>query len=215
VDWRPLPLPNDGTGVWDTVMSPNLRHWACILRSGMNDQVFLDGKPQPKCNGAFNLQFSQNNQHFAYEGEIGTNWWLVLDDRIEAPISLNWGTPCFSPNGKRLACIAGQGPDWWVMADGQPGPRFIGTQRSVLGPGTEEVPAVTTPQFSGDSRRLIYAARQGAGGWGVLIDQTPVGPLYQEIVEGGPSFDTVGNVTFLGIRDGSLYRVSISRLGQN
>jgi hypothetical protein len=216
VDWRPLPLPNNGTGVWYTVFSPNLEHWACNVRTDGNDQVFLDGKPQTKCNGAFNLRFSSDNLHFAYEGQIGTNWWMVLDDKVEALIDLNWATPYFSPNGKRLAYIAGRGSESWVMADGHAGPKFIGTTRPAPLPraGSEDIPGVTTPQFSSDSRHMVYAARQGAR-WGVLVDQTPVGGLYEKIVGDGPSFGTSGDVEFLGIRNGSLYRVSASRGGRD
>lgn len=208
VDWRPLPLPNGGTGVWHVVFSPDLKRWACVVNAGNKQQVVLDGRPGPWYDSAWGLRFSPDGVRLAYMAKVDTNWFMVVDGKLGATIDLNPSSPCFSPDGKRLAYIAGRGPKWWMVVDGRPGPENESAERRQLMGFLSEmwVPALTQPQFSPDSRHVAYGARQG-GQWVALLDNQPVGGSYEMIVEGGPSFHKDGSLEFLGMRQRVLYRV--------
>lgn len=207
VDWRPLPLPNGGTGVWYVVFSPDLKRWACVVNAGSKEQVVLDGRPGPWYDSTWGLTFSPDSVRLAYMAKINTNWFMLVDGKFGAAIDLNPSSPHFSPDGKRLAYIAGRGPQWWMVVDGQPGSEYESAERrNSMGLSEMWVPALTQPQFSPDSRHVAYSARQGDR-WVVLLDNQPVGSRYEMVVHGGPSFRKDGTLEFLGMRQRVLYRV--------
>lgn len=213
VDWQPLPIPNNGTGVVDVCFSPDLKRWGCILQRQNEKQVFIDGHYGPWFQSAWGLRFSPDGSRYAYLAQVEANWWMVVDGKLQAEISINPASPCFSPNSKRLAYIAGRGPMWWMVVDGKAGPKFKGQKgrTSLFNVGEEELAALTQPHFSPDSVHIGYAALQG-NQWGVLLDNKPVEPKYERIIDGGPSFHEDGSLEFLGIRQGVLYRVVGKRM---
>jgi hypothetical protein len=210
LDWQPLRLPNNGPGVVHVFFSPDLKRWGCILQRQNEKQVFIDGHYGPWFQSAWGLRFSPDGSRYAYLAQVKANWWMVVDGKLQAEISINPASPCFSPNSKRLAYIAGRGPMWWIVVDGKAGPKFKGQKgrTSILSVGEEELPALTQPQFSPDSAHIGYAALQGDQ-WGVLLDNKPVGPKYERIIDGGPSFHEDGSLEFLGIRKSVLYRIVV------
>jgi hypothetical protein len=207
VDWRPLPLPNGGTNVWHVVFSPDLQRWACVVNDGNKKHVVLDERPEPWYDSTWGLTFSPDSARLAYMAKVGTNWFMVVDGKLGAAIDLNPSSPHFSPDGKRLAYIAGRGPQWWMIVDDQAGAEYESNEKlTPMGRSEMWVPALTQPQFSPDSRHVVYGARQG-GQWVVLLDNQPVAGRYEMIVEGGPSFHKDGSLEFLGMRQRVLYRV--------
>jgi Tol biopolymer transport system component len=68
----------------------------------------------------------------------------------------NDGAPVFSPNGKRLAYIAQEGSQRFVVLDGKPGAKYEAVSKGTL-------------TFSPDSKRLAYVAGKG-GKWTVVLD---------------------------------------------
>lgn len=209
VDWKPLPLPNDGNDCLYTAFSPDLKRWACVRQIAKKEQVYVDGEAGPTYESVWGLTFSPDSTRLVYAAKVDTNWFMVVDGKVGAEIELNCYKPCFSPDGKRLAYVAGRGPQWWVVVDGQPGDNYTGRREQSRGlvAGMEyEVPAVTNPRFSPDGSHLAFGVRAGEE-WIVELDRAPVGGRYDRIVSGGPAFHEDGSLEFLGIRQGSLYRV--------
>ena len=210
IDHRPLPMPDNGTGLWHVVFSPNLQRWGCFIRStrdGHSERVVLNGKVGPTFSGAYGLTFSSDNLRVAYMAQLDSNWWMVVDGKLEQQVKMGSSGAYFSPNGKRLAYIAGTGTYYWMMLDGNPGPMFQGvlSRTSFLISEPEEVPPFTIPRFSPDSSHVVYAA-QVDGKWNLVLDNKVVGGQYDNFVSGGPSFHQSGTVEMLGIRHGKLYR---------
>ncbi len=209
LDWKPLPLPNEGNDCLYTTFSPDLKRWACARQITGKKQVYVDGEAGPTYESVWGPTFSPDSARLVYAAEIGTNWFMVADGKVGAEIKLNCYQPCFSSDGKRLAYVAGRGPQWWVVVDGQPGAKHTGIRapRRRISFGEEyEVPAVTYPRFSPDGRQVAFGARVGEE-WVVELDNAPVGGRYDMIVSGGPAFHDDGSLEFLGTRQGSLYRV--------
>ena len=175
---------------------------------GRLERVVLDGKPGPTFDGAYGFEFSADSSRFAYMAQVQTNWWMVVDGKLEQEVNMGSSRPYFSPEGKRLAYIAGRGPMYWMMVDGRPGPKFKGIlwRTNFLLKDEEEVPPFTRPRFSPDSSHVAYSAREGAK-WILVFDNRRVGGNYDMFVSNGPSFHEEGSLEMLGIRDGVLYRL--------
>lgn len=63
---------------------------------------------------AWGLTFSPHGARLAYMVQEKTNWWMVIDGKLEAEIEVDVSGPYLSSDGKRLAYIAGRGPKWWM-----------------------------------------------------------------------------------------------------
>ena len=207
IDGQSLRLPAQGTNVLDVFFSPDLKRWACTFERNGKKEVYVDGQFGRAYDSVYGLQFSGDGSRYAYLGRQGECWWMVVDTKAEAEVSINSSGPRFSPNGRRLAYVAGCGPGWWMMIDGKAGPKFKGRkERRLLSYQEEEVPGLTEPQFSPDSAEVAYAASEG-GRWGVWINNRLIGHLYETIIGNGPSFREDGSLEFLGIHKGRLYRI--------
>jgi hypothetical protein len=103
-----------------------------------------------------------------------------------------------------------------MVVDGKPGPEYQGTRKPTWGTvsSEEELPGLTAPRFSPDSRHIAYGTRQG-GKWVVLLDHKAAVGSYEMIVGDGPSFHEDGSLEFLGTRQGVLYRVVGKRMSQD
>jgi len=103
------------------------------------------------------------------------------------------------------------------MVDGKASAQFKGTKRrgEMLRLDEIEIPAVTTPRFSPDSRHVAYAVYED-GHWSTRLDGQPLGRKFEKIVPGGPCFREDGTLEFLGIVEGSIYRLaaSLGKTGQ-
>ncbi len=83
------------------------------------------------------------------------------------------GTLTFSPDGKRLAYLAGKGDKWTVVVDGVEGRPHANV-------------VVTTLRFSPDGTKLAYAAEVEPGKWAVVVNG-----------EAGKTYDYIGPFTGL------------------
>ena len=90
---------------------------------------------------------SSDGKHIAY----ATNGGGIVVDGHAGPSGPLLGGLTFSPDGKRLAYMAGGIADQrhdrqWVVVDGESGPKYV---------------QVLNPLFSSDSKRVAYAAKSG------------------------------------------------------
>jgi len=136
---------------------------------------------------------------------------VVMDGAMDRPnVDPNDGAPVFSPDGKRLAYIAQEGGQRFVVLDGKPGARYEtvykgtltfspdskrlayfagkGSMRTVVLDGAEGAPhrdaMVSTLRFSPDGTKLAYAAQLESGKWAIVVNG-----------KAGAAFDYIGSFT--------------------
>jgi WD40 repeat protein len=136
---------------------------------------------------------------------------VVIDGAMDRPnVDPNDGAPVFSPDGKRLAYIAQEGSQRFVVLDGKPGAKYeavykgtltfspdskrlayfagTGGMRTVVLDGAEGTPhrdaMVSTLRFSPDGAKLAYAAQLESGKWAIVVNG-----------KAGAAFDYIGSFT--------------------
>ncbi|MEN6465444.1 MAG: hypothetical protein ABFD62_09725 [Syntrophaceae bacterium] len=125
-----------------------------------------------------NFAFSADGR-VAYKARLG----IVVNDKEEKYFEKT-GYPAFSPDGRKLAYMAGTGNRQFSVVNGNRGREYDSLGSRFF---------LANPVFSPDSRRIAYPARIGEK-WTVVIDGNE-GQLYDEILvfPGGPrvfeSFD--------------------------
>ena len=176
--------------------------------------VVLDGQAGPEFDGIGCLLFSDDGTHLAYTVRTGAKWRMVVDGK--PGIELEWvdtRNALFSPDGKRLAYLAGANPynKHFVVVDEQPGLTYetINQRTLCFSPdgkhvayeaslaqgdrvvvvdgkaGPEHGGTVESLIFSPDGKRIAYVAYDKKGGQTVVVDgQT------------GPAYDQVGSLAF-------------------
>lgn len=233
-DGRPLtPFPSARTPVF----SPDGRHLAYPAEP--HDWcVVLDGRPGPQFREVDRLTFSPDGARLAYVAETWSEargkGHLVVVDGTPGPEHPFVQPPVFSPDSKKVAYTASDGSTWSVVVDGKPGPSHKGrkkgtpvfspdSRRLAYGgsdgakrflvldgqPGAQfDLLVDESVKFSPDSRHIAYVAWTGQS-QSVVLDTTP-GPPFDFIVPHGPTFRPDGSVEYLGVKDGSLFRVKVS-----
>ena len=124
------------------LFSPDSNRFAYSAAKGNDWFVVTDaGQSQPMEGMAFDVIFSPDSQHIAYDFEINGQKVMVLDgEELE---SYEWGiVPVFSPDSQRLVYRVKKDGTWYVSVDGELGPKLGGFQYSMT--------------FSPDSQRLAY-----------------------------------------------------------
>lgn len=205
----------------DLTFSGDSRHVAYVATVEGKDLPVVDGRE-----GAFRgeiwggtragggtLRLNRDGTRVAFVARKGNApaFGVVIDGAMDRPVvDPNDGAPAFSPDGKRLAYIAQEGAQRFVVLDGKPGPKYDtiykgtltfspesgrlaylagkGGQWVVVVDGAEGKPrtnvVVTTLRFSPDGARLAYAAETAPGKWAVVVNE-----------EAGPDFDYIGPFT--------------------
>jgi Tol biopolymer transport system component len=162
------------------------RHWAYVAYQGAKKaQAFVDGRPEAFYDGIDAFAFSPDGVRWSYRVGVGEKQAVVVDGTAGPlfDIVVRNSGPLFSPNGRRLAYGALNGPDGYLVVDGHatgvdgtvssivfsPDSSHLayalqsdGRYRVVRGgqPG-QLYDAVTQLTFSPDSKQLIYLARKG------------------------------------------------------
>ena len=214
---------NQKTYAWtrDLTFSGDSRHVAYVATVGGTDLPVVDGRE-----GAFRgeiwggtrggggtLRLNQDGTRHAFVARKGNApaFGVVIDGAMDRPnVDPNDGAPVFSPDGKRLAYIAQEGGQRFVVLDGKPGARYEavykgtltfspdsrrlayfagkGGMRAVVLDGAEGTPhrdaMVSTLRFSPDGTKLAYAAQLESGKWAVVING-----------KAGAAFDYIGSFT--------------------
>jgi dipeptidyl aminopeptidase/acylaminoacyl peptidase len=161
--------------------------------------------------GSLRLNYDGTRHAFVARKGNAPAFGIVIDgvmDRLN--VDPNDGAPVFSPDGKRLAYIAQEGSQRFVVLDGKPGAKYEaiykgtltfspdgkrlaycagkGGMRTVVLDGAEGTPhkdaMVSTLRFSPDGTKLAYAAQLESGKWAIVVNG-----------KAGAAFDYIGSFT--------------------
>jgi Tol biopolymer transport system component len=203
--------PNDPVHVLLT--SPDGKSVVSILKKDRKDTMIVNGKEDPTFDAISSEPsakpvFSPDSRHFAYVGRTGGpgedfhghpimndletgNSTVVLDGKVGPPYRYIENL-IFSPDSQHLAYVV------WKS----------GTSRAVVLDGKEgaEYGYVYPPVFSADGRHLAYLVWNNGVSFMVLDGQK--GPEYESFAGEKLSLHPDGSFTYLGVRDGVLYRVT-------
>ena len=205
----------------DLTFSGDSRHAAYVATVDGKDLPVVDGRE-----GAFRgeiwggtrggggtLRLNYDGTRFAFVARKGNapTFGVVIDGAMDrANVDPNDGAPVFSPDGKRLAYIAQEGSQRFVVLDGKPGAKYEaiykgtltfspdgkrlayfagrGSMRTVVLDGAEGMPhkdaMMSTLRFSPDGTKLAYAAQLESGKWAVVVNG-----------KAGAAFDYIGSFT--------------------
>ncbi len=195
--------------------SADSKHYAYeAYHNGTGYTVVVDGKEGPNIQELMegSLTFSPDGKRYAYagypnfkEGMLVVDGKVVSNGRIEKFQTQGQmrGSPkfpvlVFSPNGNSLAFIEHKG----------------GTGKQYLVVGKQSYPSFYTysyPSFSSDGKH--FAAAAWTGKKVVILMDGHKGPIYDQIVQANETvfrFIDDHTLRFLAVKNGSIYRVTIS-----
>lgn len=149
------------------VFSVDSKHFAFVTRQNRGQRVVIDGKVGRLCEaiGDDDPVFSPASDRLAYTVYSSRGCSVAVLADLEEPTlvtegetfdGIAGGTPIFSPNGKRIAYIAGKDGRFIVVVDGENSTPYAGIVKGSL-------------CFSPDSKHCAYAARS-SGKSLVIVD---------------------------------------------
>jgi hypothetical protein len=162
---------------------PDGRAVAIVLHSMSGDAIFVNGIKGERFDWIQNLLYSPDSKHLVYQASNGGTYsadrkdysggrhFIVYDEKVISADFDEATQPLFSPDGLKLAYLAGKNHKCFVVVDGKPQPGAYAALREAV--------------FSSDSKRLAYPAQLENGKWVVVVDDQP-----------GPEFDDVGQPSF-------------------
>ncbi len=177
--------------------------------------MVVDGKASPRFQEyvAHSMTFSEDGKHYAYAFHANFSQSQIVRDGVATnatgPVPFNTRTRSdvefpplfFSGDGTRLVWVS-------QLAGGAGYALGIDGQEIVHGLGNYEFPA-----FSPDSKRFATMIWLGVGkGYALSVDGK-TGPVYDDILEVNPNvarFLDSHTFRFLGVKNGSVYRVSVN-----
>jgi sugar lactone lactonase YvrE len=217
VVWDGQEMPReDASGVSNFVFSQTGGSFAYLAKSAQaGTRMVVNGKASPPFYGLIpnSMTFSADGKHNAYAVNTTVSQWQFVRDGVATSVSFlisfttRTGPPhidfpplIFSPDGTRLA--------WgWGKSDGVSKDVIsIDGQEIMHGYSTYEF-----PQFSPDSKHfavMIWDANK----YSLAIDGN-VGPRYDDFLEVNRNvacFLDAHTFRFLGVKNGSVYRVTVS-----
>lgn len=143
------------------------------------------------------LVVSTDNLHVVYVSSTSSSMWLVEDGQEDASYeSILINSLTYSPDCKRLACIAKQIGGWVVIVDRRPGSNFSNVLENSL-------------SFSPDSRHLAYFAKDFEQ-WVVVVDDVVSDKKYAVIPKGSRIvWDSNHSLHFVAVdRSGNVFMVT-------
>ena len=162
---------------------------------------------------ANSMSFSEDGKHYAYAIHVNFSQSQIVRDGVATnatgPVPFNTRTRSdvnfpplfFSGDGTRLVWV-------WLLSGGAGYAIGIDGQEIVHGLGNYEFPA-----FSPDSKHFATMIWLGVGkGYALLVDGK-TGPAYDDILEVNPNvarFLDSHTFRFLGVKNGSVYRVTVN-----
>jgi hypothetical protein len=180
--------------------------------------MVVDGKPSPRFQEyvAHTMSFSADGKHYAYAFHANFSQTQIVRDGVATnaagPVPFNTRTRSdvnfpplvFSGDGTRLVWVSplSGGAGYALGIDGQ---------EILHGVGNYEF-----PEFSPDSKRFATMIWLGQGkGYAPSVDGK-TGPTYEDFLEVNPNvarFIDSHTFRFLGVKNGSVYRVTVNLAG--
>ncbi len=175
--------------------------------------MVVDGKASPRFQEyvAHSMTFSEDGMHYAYAFHANFSQSQIVRDGLATnaagPVPFNTRTRSdvnfppllFSDDGARLVWV-------WLLSGGAGYALGIDGQEILHGLGNYEFPA-----FSPDSKRFATMIWTGKG-YALSVDGK-TGPVYDDILEVNPNvarFLDSHTFRFLGVKNGSVYRVTVN-----
>jgi len=182
----------------------NSWRFACSIQCGEKQRMPIDGVEGPLYDEVNFARFSKGGLHSYYMARRGEQWMAVVDGKEGPPFNGVTEWPWFSPDGRRVAYLAGRGTKGRVTISEEPSWEsnsrvFTPWRCGYTGWGIGDLKLTLVvdgkePQgndendkgvFSPDSRHFAYAAARG-GKWRVVLDDAE-GKPYDKIA-GFPVF---------------------------
>lgn len=163
--------------------------------AGINENlgnIVVDGKPGPDYISAGEAYFNPDSTHVVYRAKRKSdgNWETILDGTVKSKPYNAIAEFVFSYDSRHLAYNAA-----------------INLSKSVLIVDGKELHAennfkiISDPQFSPDSKHVIYYVRAGKNGWQIAVDGKILPEAYAGFMRGTPFvFDTPTRCHILGFR---------------
>ena len=135
-------------------------------------RVVVNGKPGESFDGVDPrfMRISSDGRRFSYganDRSAGSRWFCVIEGRQRNAFDELGVCFAFSPDGKRFAYTASNGPQWFLVEDGEPEVPIEGIVDDSLA-------------FSPDSRRLAYAVAKRDRQAYLVVDGK-AGPVHDNI----------------------------------
>lgn len=159
------------------VFSPDGKRFAYAARGGDKSFIVADDKKSEQYDGIWNPCFSPDGKRIAYCVKKGNEWFMVVDGkkgeqyddlsstdpstlilgrmRAGMPPNIPIGTPCFSPDSKRVGYWAKEGDKRFIIVDGKK---------------SKQYDDVSIPYFSPDGKRVAYGVKEGDK-WFMVVDE--------------------------------------------
>jgi hypothetical protein len=159
-----------------------------VLR-GQKQILVVDGQEGVEYDKINGLVFSPDGKRVAYMALDGQRQLMVVDGHAGEGYA-QVAVPVFSPNGKHVAYSAKKGEHMLEVIDGQE---------------SAEYESVGGPIFSPDSKHVAFGAKKSHKKIMAVVDGQE-GAEYDSVA--GLTFSPDGVLTFLVVKEGSLYRVN-------
>ncbi len=206
----------DANGVSNFVFSQTGDRFAYLAKSAQaGTRMVVDGKASPRFNGVVpnSMSFSEDGKHYAYAVQVNGSASQIIRDGVatNVPSLVNFTTRTgpphidfpplfFSGDGTRLV--------WgWPKSDG--------VSKDVISIDGQEImhgySMYEFPEFSPDSKHFATMIRD-ASKYSLAVDGK-TGPGYDDFLEVNPNvarFLDSHTFRFLGVKNGSVYRVTVN-----
>ncbi|MGH9679785.1 MAG: hypothetical protein ACRD4Y_07520 [Candidatus Acidiferrales bacterium] len=205
----------DGEGtVKDFVLSQTGGHLAYLAYGPATGfQMVVDGKASPRFQEyiAHSMSFSEDGKHYAYAVHVNFSQSQIVRDGVAINVpslvpfitrtrsDVDFPPLFFSGDGTRLVWV-------WPVSGGAGNVIDINGQEIVRGLGNYEF-----PEFSPDSKRFATMIWTGKN-YALAVDGQ-IGPTYDDFLEVNPNvarFLDSHTFRFLGVKNGSVYRVTVN-----
>jgi Tol biopolymer transport system component len=185
------------TSVGDVIFSPDSQHTAYRVLHRLQSFVVRDNVPETTYDVIGDSPtFSPDGKRLAYLALRGTNWMMIVDNKIfdDRNIVQYTHPPVFSPDCKHLTYMTMMDTNWLLVADGA-----IDAQSTNI---------FSEPVYSPDGKRLIYL-KENDGKTFVAFGEFE-SKSYDEFLTCNPSVNTKGSLgmtrdPFALEKDGTLH----------
>jgi hypothetical protein len=208
----------DASGVSNFLFSKTGDRLAYLAKSAQaGTRMVIDGKASPRFNGVVpnSMSFSEDGKHYAYAVQVNGSASQIIRDGVASnvtsliPFTTRTGPPhidfpplFFSGDGTRLVWA-------WPKPDGVSGNTISIDGQEIL----HSHSGYEFPEFSPDSKHFATMMRvANANNYSLAVDGK-TGPAYDDFLEVNRNvarFLDSHTFRFLGVKNGSVYRVTVN-----